>query len=413
MKILVEKYGGTSIESIEQIKTIASHAVAIQDQGYKVVIVVSAMGKTTDNLVNIAGQISMAPREREMGMLLSTGEIVSCSLLAMAIQALGKKATSLTGAQSGINTEGLYANARITEIDTARINSLLEQDEIVVIAGYQGKIGDEITVLGRGGSDASAVALAAALNAEECHIYTDVDGVFTTDPHVVENASLLENISYEEMIELAGSGARVMMGRSVEIARKFGLPVRVGSGTTYSKGTLISKEDTMEKVVITGVAANRDVAMIDINGIKIHSSDSAEILRQIAARQINIILLCSNKMDDQRMTLSIIVQPQAVPIILEILDTFVYDAKISSFNFNSNVEQVSIVGSGIATNCGVAFLMFNVLAENSIDILMSSTSEIKISAIIPSGLADRAVLALHEAFKLNNIERKYLGITQI
>lgn len=409
MKLIVEKYGGTSIESIDRIKSIASHAVDMSQKGYKLVIVVSAMGKTTDDLVNIAGQITPRPRQRELSMLLSTGEVVSSSLLAMAIQAMGQKSTSLTGAQSGIHTEGVHSNARITDIDTSRIKSLLEQDEIIVIAGYQGKIGDDITVLGRGGSDASAVALAAALGADQCHIYTDVDGVYTADPRIVKDASLLEAISYEEMIELAGSGAGVMMGRAVEIARKYDMPVRVCSSFNNSTGTLITKENEMEKVVITGVAVNKDVAMIDIKGINAQTSTSADILGQIAEREINIILLSSNRSDKERMNLSIVVSPHHVSGILEILDHFIYRGKIESVNYNSRVEQVSIVGSGIATNCGVAYQMFNVLALNDIEILMSSTSEIKISAIVPRGLGQRAVSALHNEFKLNGLQRKFFG----
>ncbi|MDZ7262282.1 MAG: aspartate kinase [candidate division KSB1 bacterium] len=422
MGLIVEKYGGTSVGGIDRIKAVARRVIATQEKGYDVVVVVSAMGKTTDELLAMAAKIAPKPRQRELGMLLSTGEVISCSLLAMAIQALGKKAIALTGAQSGISTDDIYANARITEIDTTRIKKHLAEGEIVVVAGYQGKVGDEITVLGRGGSDASAVALAAALQAEYCHIYTDVPGVFTADPRIVRDASLLHGISYEEMIELAASGAQVMMGRAVEIARKYGLRVKVSSSFENSPnpdklgaapdsigtGTIITREEELEKVVITGVAANKDVAMIDIYGVRIHSDDTAKILGEIATRQINIILMCSNSAGDHRSNLSLLVKPEDVDSIVDILNGFHHRARIDRYRVNTDVAQVSIVGSGIANHYGVAYDMFDVLSKSNIEVLMTSTSEIKITAIVPKECAELAISKLHEKFQLNHLQRNLL-----
>ena len=408
MKILVEKFGGTSVGSIDRIEAIAKKAIEAQEKGYQEVVVVSAMGNTTDDLLSLAGQIATKPRHRELGMLLSTGEVISSSLLAMAIQALGKKATSLTGAQCGIVANGIHTDAKIENIDTTYLKILLAQGEIVVVAGYQGKSGDDIAVLGRGGSDASAVALAATLQAEYCNIYTDVKGVFTADPRIVKNTSLLHGISYEEMIELAASGAQVMMGRAVEIARKYGLKVRVSSSFENSAGTVITKEDQLEKVVITGVAANKNVVIIDIFGIKVHSDVTSKILNKIAEKQINIILMNSNNAGNQLNNLSLVVKPEYVDEIVEILNWFTNESRIDHFQVKNDVAQVSIVGSGIANHYGVAFEMFDTLSNNGIDVLMTSTSEIKITALIPKEKADLAVIELHKKFELNNLKRDLL-----
>ena len=410
MKIVVEKYGGSSLCSIERIKAIAKHVITRQNLGYRMVVVVSAMGDTTDKLIDMVGEIAPAPRQRELGMLLSTGEMVSCSLLAMAIQAEGASATSLTGAQGGINTDDVFDNAKILKIDTDRIKSLLANGEIIVMAGYQGKTGDDITVLGRGGSDASAVALAAALEAEFCYIYSDVKGVYTADPRIIQNASLLNGISYEEMIELAGSGARVMMGRSVEIARKFGVKIIVSSSLEESIGTLITKESELEQVVITGIAANSDVAMINIYGIRSATNDTAMILDRIANHHINIILLSTTRTKNCNTTLSIIVKPDDVDGTVEFLGQMQKDNRIDSYDVDLHVGLVSIVGSGIANHYGVAYDMFDVLSQNEVEILMTSTSEIKIAAIVPESSTEKTVSILHDKFKLNSVKRNVKSI---
>ncbi len=412
MKIIVEKYGGTSIGTIGRIKAVADHVIEKQRAGYGMVVVVSAMGDTTDKLLDMVKQLTPNPRSRELGMLLSTGELISCSLLAMAIQASGMRATSLTGAQGGIFTDDVYANARIVNIDTSRIIALLNQGEIIVLAGYQGKIGDEITVLGRGGSDATAVALACALDADHCHIFTDVRGVYTADPRVVPDAALLTGISYEEMIELAGSGARVMMGRAVEIARKYHLKVRVSSSYEQSNGTLITEVIGLEEVIITGIAANRDVALVDIYGIQAGSDTLSGILKVISEKQINIILLSSNRTTDDKAILSLVVIPEDVTIIESFLGEFIRSGKIEKYFVRTNVGLVSIVGSGIATHSGVAFEMFEALLTNGIDILMTSTSEIKIAVIVPQDLTDEAIRKLHDRFKLNHMQRNLKKMTK-
>ena len=408
MKIIVEKFGGTSVGSIDRIKTIAQKAVMAREKGYSEVVVVSAMGDTTDELLAMAGQIATKPRHRELGMLLSTGEVISCSLVAMAIQALGKKATSLTGAQCGIVANGIHTDAKIENIDTTCLKELLAQGEIVVVAGYQARNGDDIAVLGRGGSDASAVALAAALEAEYCNIYTDVGGVFSADPRIVKNTSLLHGISYEEMIELAASGAQVMMGRAVEIARKYGLKIKVSSSFEDSSGTIITKEGDLEQVAITGVAANKDVAVVDIFGVQIDSDVTAKILNKIAEKQINIILMNSNSAGDHFCNLSIVARPEHVEDIVQALKWFDSQSRIDHYQVKNDVAQVSIVGSGIANHYGVAFKMFDTLSKNGIEVLMTSTSEIKITAIIPKEKADIAVIKLHQKFELNNLERNFL-----
>jgi aspartate kinase len=402
MNIIVEKYGGSSVGSIERIKKIAQRVVNRQDQGYRIVVVVSAMGDTTDDLLELVNQITANPRQRELGMLLSTGEVISSSLVAMAIQSLGRKATALTGAQAGISTDGVFDNARIIDIDTSHVIKLLSAGEIVVMAGYQGKIGNEITVLGRGGSDASAVALAAALDVEICDIYTDVQGVYTADPRIVKDASLLQGISYEEMIELAVSGAQIMMARSVEIARNYNVKIRVSSSFENCSGTIITKEDELEKVIVTGVAVNKNVAMIDIFGIKNQTQEIATILSHITEQKINIILFSSNSAGNQSADLSLVVKPDDVSHVEAILQRYNHQYKV-----NSNIAKVSLVGSGIANQYGVAYQMFDAFAQNGIDILMTSTSEIKIATVIPRDRADEAVQKLHEKFQLNHLQRQY------
>ncbi len=409
MNIIVEKYGGTSVASIDRIKAVAQRVIQTHDKGNQVVVVVSAMGKTTDRLKRLVNKINSKPGERELGMLLSTGEIVSSSLLAMAIQSMGKKAIALNGAQSGISTDSTYANARIKKIDTSRIKNHLLQNEIVVVAGFQGQTGDEVTVLGRGGSDASAIALACALKAKYCHIFSDVKGVFTADPRLIKNSVLLQGISYEEMIELAASGSQVMMGRAVEIARKYGLKIKVSSSFENSSGTLITGENELEQVVITGIALNKDVAMVDIFGASGGDIDVAKMLGEITKNRINIILMSSHRNIDNTTNFSMIVKPENVDLIIKLLDKFSTNCKIEKYEINNNVAQISLVGSGIADNYGVAYQIFGTLSKNNIQILLTSTSEIKISAIVLRDQAVHAVEKLHETFEMNNLERNLIG----
>jgi len=411
MNIIVEKYGGTSVETIDRIKSVAQRVIKTHDSGNQVVVVVSAMGNTTDHLEGLVSEINPQPRQRELGMLLSTGEIVTSSLMALAIQSYGNKAVSLNGGQSGILTDNWYTNARIKSINTSRILRHLRRDEIVVVAGYQGKTGSEVTVLGRGGSDASAIALACALKAKSCHVFSDVKGVFTADPRLIKNASLLQGISYEEMIELAASGSQVMMGRAVEIARKYGLPVVVSSSYENSSGTIITEEKNLEQVVITGVALNKEVAMVDIFGATDGDFDVAKILGEITKNKINIILMSSHRNNDNTTSFTIIVQPNDAIFIQKILEKYSNKCWIKNFIINSDVAQISLVGSGIATNYGVAYKVFDFLSKHKIKILLTSTSEIKISVIVPREQAIQTVEILHDKFEMNNLERKLLGAT--
>ncbi|MFC1477235.1 aspartate kinase [candidate division KSB1 bacterium] len=406
MKIIVEKYGGSSLSSVERICRIAQRVVATAESGAGVVVVVSAMGDTTDQLLSTVNLINESPRERELGLLLSTGEVVSSSLMAMALQKLGKNATALTGPQCGIRTNRDYDNARIEDIDTRRLKECLRMGEIVVVSGYQGSYEDDITVLGRGGSDATAVALAAVLGAEECRIYSDVPGVLTADPRIVRDASLLSVISYEEMIELAASGGQIMMGRAVEIARKYGMKIYVGSSFNGKTGTLITKESELENVVVTGISADLNVALVRIHGLPGQPLDTAGILQRIAEKEIKIIILSQQYSAAGSAVLSIIIKPEDVDAIYETLIDFLDKERIEAYELVRDVAQVAVVGSGIAEHRGVAAAMFTALSDKHIPVLMTSTSEIKITAIIRERDAEETVNTLHNTYNLSGLTRK-------
>ncbi len=410
MKIIVEKYGGTSVGTFEQINLVAKRVIETKKSGYAVVVVVSAMGKTTDNLINMAKEVSSEPGSREMGMLVSTGEMVSSALLAMAIQNLGQNAIALTGSQCGIVTSSDYDNARIKEIDTMSIKEQLLQDYIVVVTGFQGKNGRDITLLGRGGSDASAVAIAAALGAVECRILTDVSGIFTADPRIVNNASLLKGISYEEMIELAASGAQIMMGRSVEIARNYNLEIFIGPGFDNKYGTVITKEDNLERITITGLSSDEDVALVNLYDLKYVTRDTSLILNEIAEKGINIILMLTNRLSERKTNLTFAVKPEYTLEIGAILEVFQKARRIGHYSIDTDVAQVSVVGSGIACTHGVVADLYTALAQNKIDILMASTSEIKISVFIKKCRAISAVKILHDKFSLAGLKRELKGV---
>ncbi|MFC1564467.1 aspartate kinase [candidate division KSB1 bacterium] len=409
MEIIVEKYGGTSVGSVDMINSAAKRIIGNKKEGRAVVAVVSAMGKTTDDLISMANNVSSNPNAREMGLLVSTGETVSSALLSMAIQNLGYDSIALNGKQCGIITDPVFDNARIEKIRTGYIMKLLKDGKIVVVAGYQGANRDEVTLLGRGGSDTSAVALAAALNARECRIMSDVQGVYTADPGKVKNASLLSAISYEEMIEMASSGAQIMMGRSIEIARNYNIEITVGPGFTESKGTLITKEDNLEKVIITGISSNEDVAMVNLYNLRFETKDTSFILNEIAERGINIIILLTNRVSDSINNLSFVVMPDDMEEIVSILKKFKSSNRLEEFKVDMDVAQVSVIGSGIAGTHGVVAEMYAALAESKIDVLMASTSEIKISVVIRKCFADAAVRILHERFKLSELKRELKG----
>lgn len=401
MTLIVQKYGGTSLGSMARIQAVAERVVKRYHEGNHVVVVASAIGKTTDELLGMAKTLSDSPRTREMGMLLSAGEVISSALLAMAIQSLGVSATALTGAQSGISASGSYDNARIKKIEPERIHRLVDDGEIVVVAGYQGQRNEDVAVLGRGGSDASAVALAAALSADCCEIYSDVPGVLSCDPRIVENARLLPRIAYEEMLELAASGAQVMMGRSIEIARKFALEILVSSAFKESPGTVIGKKETIvEKSIITGIALQKDIARIDVHGHNGEGRFVKKLLAKIAGEEIGIQLLTSGKNNLHSPALSFTVNAEEAEKTAAILKQLLSEDVIADFSLETDVAQVSLVGFGISENHGIVYEVFDALGSANIDILMTSTSEIKISVIVPKRFGEASVRELHQKFAL-------------
>jgi len=374
------------------------------------VVVVSAMGHTTDQLVDLARAITNRPSRREMDMLLSTGEQVSIALLSMAIQEQGEKAISMTGLQSGIITDSNYSMARITEIKGQRLLSQLRDGKVVIVAGFQGVSEDsEITTLGRGGSDTTAAALAVALRAKRCEIYTDVDGVYTTDPNLVPQARKLEYISYEEMMELAGAGAQVLHPRSVEIAMKHGVPIHVRPSYSDDPGTIVTEAKKLEKVVITGVTGNKNIAKVAILGIPDRPGVAARIFSALAGRGINIRLIIQSIADNGLNNISLVVSKEFVHSAVEALERQKKALKARDIVFHDHLAEVSIVGSGIASTPGVAARMFKTLAKQGANIELISTSEVRITCVIDQKKTNEAIQALHEEFKLEKLQRGLVG----
>ena len=399
--VIVQKYGGTSMGDIERIQNVARRVVDHKRDGYQVIVVVSAMGKTTDHLVDMATHLNPNPSAREMDMLLSTGEQVSISLLAMAIEHLGEKAISLTGAQCGIKTDAHHKKARIESIETNRIIEEFERNHIVIVAGFQGitDLGD-ITTLGRGGSDTTAVALAAAVKADKCEIYTDVDGVFTTDPRKVENARQLKEISYDEMLELAKLGAKVLHPRSVELARKYSVPLVVRSSFNNNEGTRIVEVSKLEKVQVRGVTADPDIARISVSKVPDTPGVAFQLFSQLAKKNIHLDMIIQNLNHDEHNDISFTVPNDDLAEATSIATSFSQKVGGGEVIIKRDVSKVSIVGTGITGNAEVASLLFGTLSELGINIEMISTSEIKISCIIDAASSDLAVTSLHNAFDL-------------
>ncbi len=399
--IIVQKYGGTSMGDIERIQNVARRVVEHKQNGHQVVVVVSAMGKTTDKLVEMATSLNKSPSAREMDMLLSTGEQVSISLLAMAIDSLGERAISLTGAQCGIKTDAHHKKARIESIETERILEEFERDHIVIVAGFQGisNLGD-ITTLGRGGSDTTAVALAAAVNAEKCEIYTDVDGVFTTDPRKVSQAKQLPEISYDEMLELAKLGAKVLHPRSVELARKYSVPLVVRSSFNNNEGTRIVEVSKLEKVQVRGVTADQDIARISVSKVPDTPGVAFQLFSQLAKQNIHLDMIIQNLNHEEHNDISFTVPNDDLAEAASIANTFSEKVGGGEVIIKKDVSKVSIVGTGITGNAEVASLLFGTLSDLGINIEMISTSEIKISCIIDANSSDLAVVSLHNAFDL-------------
>lgn len=402
MALVVQKYGGSSVADVEKIKHVARRIVRTKEEGNDVVVVVSAMGDTTDRLIELAHKISPNPPEREMDMLLATGEQVSIALVAMAIHELGHEAISFTGPQVGIITDGSFNKARIKRVDTDKIRAALSEGKIVVVAGFQGMTADgEITTLGRGGSDTTAVALAAALGADVCDIFTDVDGVYTADPRIVKDARKLEVITYEEMLEMASLGAKVLHSRSVELARKFNVPLRVRSTFSEDEGTrVVGESEMMENIVISGVTQDKNQAKITIIGVPDKPGIAAKIFQSLADRNINVDMIIQSASVGGVTDVSFTVSESDLPKAIEAVEGLKEEIGFKDVAWDSNVAKVSAVGIGMRSHAGVAAKMFKALADKGINIQMISTSEIKISCVVERKFAEEAVRAIHDAFEL-------------
>jgi aspartate kinase len=373
-----------------------------KDKGNQVVVVVSAMGKTTDNLLALASQITDRPDPREIDMLISTGEQISISLLAIAIQSMGYAAISFTGPQIGILTDQIHRKAKIVHINDEKIKRALEEGKVVIVAGFQGcTLENEITTLGRGGSDTTAVALAAVLGADVCDIYTDVDGVYTTDPRIVKNARKLDRISYDEMLELASQGAKVLYSRAVEFAKKYNVPVHVRSSFNDNPGTMVVKEEKdMEDIVVSGVAYNRDEAKIAILGVPDRPGIAAEIFGSLGDANIIVDMIIQNVAEKELNDISFTVGKDDFNEALNVAKQERERLKARDVVYDTEIAKVSVVGVGMKSHCSVAAKMFRALAKNNINIEMISTSEIKISCIINIKDLDKAVQAIHDEFEL-------------
>jgi len=401
MALIVQKYGGSSVADAEKIKNVARR-VAQHASGNQLVVVVSAMGKTTDGLLTLAHQVSPAPDPREMDMMLATGEQVTIALLAMALHALSLKARSFTGPQVGMRTDTAHTKARITRINAERVQQALDAGEIAVVAGFQGlSEKDEITTLGRGGSDLTAVALAAALKADVCEIYTDVEGVFTADPNIVPDARKLPRITYDEMLEMASLGAKVLQSRSVEFAKKYGVPVHVRSTFKPDPGTLVTKEEhDMEEVLVTGVTHDRSQAKVSILRVPDRPGIAAQVFGAIAEKNIVVDMIVQNISRDGYTDMSFTLPRGDHTRAVAVLEDVARTVRAQGIVHDQRVAKVSIVGVGMRSHSGVAARMFATLAREGINIQMISTSEIAVSCVIEDKYAELAVRALHEAFEL-------------
>ena len=407
MGIIVHKYGGTSVGTIEKIKNVARRLIDTQKKGHDVVCVVSAMAGETDRLIKLANDVTDSPDAREYDVLVATGEQVSIALLAMAIISLGGKARSFTGHQVKILTDESFSKARIMSIDTERLIKEVKDGYIVIVAGFQGvDEGGNVTTLGRGGSDTSAVALAAALNADQCDIYTDVDGVYTADPNICPKAKKLKKISYEEMLEMASLGAKVLQTRSVEIAKKYNVPIHVRSSFSEEEGTMVTMEDEeMEKYVVSGVTYNRNESKLTISGIPDVPGVAAKIFKPIADANIVVDMIIQNASSAGHADLTFTVSKTGTKKALEILQTIGKELGATRVSSDENIAKISIIGVGMKSHAGVASQFFSVLAHEGINIMMISTSEIKISCVVEEKYTELAVRILHDTFHLSPEEK--------
>ena len=402
MGIVVQKYGGTSVGDADRIRNVAKRVVATAEQGHKVVVVVSAMGHTTDELVQMAQQIAPIPPAREFDMLLSAGERISMALLSMAIIGLGHDSVSFTGSQAGIMTDTTHTKARILEVQPRRIVESLDEGKIVIVAGFQGvSTTKDVTTLGRGGSDTTAVAIAAALKADICEIYTDVDGVYTADPRVVPDARKLHVLSYDEMLEMAANGARVLQLRSVEYARNYGVVIHCRSSFGFEKGTFVQEEDErMEKAIISGVVHDTSEAMIRIRRVPDTPGIAARIFGGLADEGINVDMIVQNVSEDGRTDVSFTMSEDDLGRSRAAIERIVREIGAEGFTADADIGKVSLVGAGMRSHPGVAAGMFQSLAEAGVNLEMISTSSIRISCVVRAHDVERAVRLLHERFDL-------------
>jgi aspartate kinase len=401
-KLIVQKFGGSSVANVERIQNVAKRVVSYKKRGHDLVVVVSALGDTTDELIELANKITRDPCEREMDMLLSTGEQISVALLAMAIHELGSEAISFTGAQVGIITDTSHTRARIIKINGDKIREELKKGKVVIVAGFQGiTLGQDITTLGRGGSDLTAVALAKELRADECEIYTDVEGIYTTDPRIEPKAKKISEITYDEMLEMASLGAQVMQPRSIEVGKKFDVPIHVRSSFSQSHGTLIIKEaKNMEDVLVRGITLNRDEAKITICNVPDRPGVAATMFKELSVSGVNVDMIVQNVSHIRKTDISFTTGKASLNKALKITKKIARSVQADGVVYDSDIARVSIVGVGMKSHPGVAAKMFDVLAKDKINIEMISTSDISISCIIKKKFAELAVKTLHGKFGL-------------
>ncbi|MEE9200032.1 MAG: aspartate kinase [Candidatus Brocadiales bacterium] len=408
MGVVVQKFGGSSVADAEKIKAAAQRVVQAYRDGNQVIVVMSARGESTDELFALANEITDRPSSRELDMLVSTGEQMSIALMAMAIHALGHDAVSFTGAQVGIVTDGHHTKARILKIDTKRIKKELDTGKIVVIAGYQGVDAyQNITTLGRGGSDSTALALAALLKADLCDIFTDVDGIYTADPRIVPEARKLDRISYDELLELASMGSQVMQARSIEFAKKYNVPLRVRPCFNNSEGTIICQEvRDMEEIMVSSAAVTKDEAKVIIRGIPDRPGQAARIFGELARNNVNVDMIIQNIGTHGQANITFTVPKAELDAAMGAVRGIQEEIGFNEVRTNSKVAKLSVVGIGMRSHCGIAEKMFHTLAEKKVNIQMISTSEIKISCIIDEAHAELALKAVHTAFELGKTRQK-------
>ena len=410
MALIVQKYGGTSVADPERMRNVARHIAATKAQDNQLVIVVSAMGKATDNLLDLARQVSSAPTGREMDMLLTTGERISMSLLCMALQDLGVDAMSFTGSQVGIITDTVHGRAKILEIKGDRVREALSEGKVAVVAGFQGvSTAKEITTLGRGGSDTTAVALAAALQADVCEIYTDVTGVFTADPRIVPQARKLKHLEFDEMLEMAGAGSKVLALRSVEFARNHNVPIHVRSSFTWEQGTWVTGEvrkgeQNMEEPIISGVVHDASDAKITVLGVPDQPGVSAALFEPLAGANVNVDMIVQNTSTAGTTDISFTLPKTDVANAQPIVERIAKQVGATGVTQDTNIAKISLVGAGMKSSPGIAAKMFRVLADNNVNIEMISTSTIRISVVVAAPMLEKAIRSLHTAFDLDSGE---------